>query len=101
MSIEKQPPHPAASLERVSALVSDLEQELSLVSIDSLKLKALKDEITTLKSTLQAADMPSEGWQLQLKSTHSRLDDFIASIEGEALKDTPYLTEMARILGLV
>ena len=101
MSIENQPPHPAASLERVSALVSDLEQELSLVSIDSLKLKALKDEITTLKSTLQAVDMPSEGWQHQLKSTHSRLDDFIASIEGEALKDTPYLTEMARILGLV
>jgi hypothetical protein len=36
-----------------------------------------------------------------LKGTHSRLADWIATVEGEALKDTPYLTEMARILGMI
>ena len=98
---ETHPPHPALSLERVSLLVSDLEQELSQVSIDSSKLTALRDEIDNLKSALANEDAHPEGMQRQLTTTHSKLDDFVASIEGEALRDTPYLAEMARILGLV
>jgi hypothetical protein len=29
------------------------------------------------------------------------LDDFMDSVEGEILRDTPYLAEIGRILGLV
>jgi hypothetical protein len=101
MTKDTQPPRPALSLERVSSLVSDLEQELSRVSIDSSKLNDLKVEIDNLKSALAKTDSHPEGMHQQLKSTHNRLDDFVASIEGEALRDTPYLAEMARILGLV
>lgn len=101
MTLETQPPRPALSLERVSTLVSDLEQELSQVSIDSAKLKALRDEIDNLKSALAKSEAYPEGWHKQLTSTHSKLDDFVASLEGEALRDTPYLTELARILGLI
>jgi hypothetical protein len=37
----------------------------------------------------------------QLKGTHNALDDLVASIEGEILRDTPYVAEMGRILGLM
>ena len=92
---------PAFSLERVSKLVSDLEQELSLAPSDSPKFEALKVEIDSLKHTLANPDQPTDGLQHHLKGTHSRLEDWIATVEGEALKDTPYLTELARIVGLI
>jgi capsule polysaccharide export protein KpsE/RkpR len=92
---------PAFSLERVSILVSDLEQELALAPSDSPKLAALKAEIDSLKQTLAKPDQPVDGLHQHLKGTHSRLEEWIATVEGEALKDTPYLTEMARILGMI
>jgi hypothetical protein len=101
MTQDTQPPRPALSLDRVSTLVSDLEQELSRVSIDSSKLRDLRVEIDNLKSALAKTETHPEGLQHPLRSTHNRLDDLVASIEGEALRDTPYLAEMARILGLV
>ena len=92
---------PAFSLDRVSKLVSDLEQELALAPSDSPKFAALKTEIDSLKQTLAMPDQASDGLQHHLKGTHSRLEDWIATVEGQALKDTPYLTELARIVGLV
>ena len=92
---------PAFSLDRVSKLVSDLEQELALAPSDSPKFAALKAEIDSLKQTLAKPDQIADGLHHQLKGTHSKLEDWIATVEGEALKDTPYLTELARILGLI
>jgi hypothetical protein len=92
---------PAFSLDRVSKLVSDLEQELALVPSDSPKFAALKTEIDSVKQKLKMPDQASDGLQHHLKGTHSRLEDWIATVEGQALKDTPYLTELARIVGLV
>jgi tape measure domain-containing protein len=37
----------------------------------------------------------------RLQGVRGRLDDFIASVEGEVLRDSRYLTELGRILGLV
>ena len=65
------------------------------------KVAALKDDINHVKKILTAPDTPEEKLQQHLKVTHSRLKDLLASLEGEALKDTPYLTELARILGFV
>jgi hypothetical protein len=92
---------PAFSLDRVSKLVSDLEQELALAPSDSPKFAALKTEIDSLKQTIAMPDQPTDGLHQHLKGTHSRLEDWIATVEGEALKDTPYLTEMARMLGMI
>ena len=97
--------HPSAanapSLERISRLISDLEQELSLAAADSPRVMALKEELALLKRTLSASDSEAEQLRRQLQGTHGKLGDLVASVEGEVLKDTPYLTELGRILGLV
>ena len=89
------------SLERIAKLVSDLEQELSGAPADSPKVAALRAEIDALKQTLASADQARPELELRLHGTHRNLDDLVASVEGEVLRDTPYLAELGRILGLV
>ncbi len=91
----------ASSLERISRLVSDLEQELSTAPAGSPRVMALKDELALLRHTLSASDSEAEQLRRQLQGTHGKLGDLVASVEGEVLRDTPYLTELGRILGLV
>lgn len=89
------------SLERIAKLVSDLEQELSGAPPGSPKVDALRAEIVALKQTLSGPDQDSPELQARLQGTHRNLDDLVASVEGEVLRDTRYLTELGRILGLV
>ncbi len=89
------------SLERIAKLVSDLEQELSGAPAGSPKVAALRAEIDALKKTLASPDQAKPELASQLQGTHRKLDDVVASVEGEVLRDTPYLAELGRILGLV
>ena len=89
------------SLERIARLVSDLEQELQAAPLGSAKLDALREEIAVLKRMLQEPEGGSGDLDAQLHGIRSKLDEVLASVEGEALKDTPYLVELGRILGLV
>ena len=100
MSVESGPT-PSFSLDRIQRLVSDLEQELAAAPENSSRVQALKTELEALKQSLNEADISSPRVTQQLKGTHSVLDDFMASVEGEILRDTPYLAEIGRILGLV
>ncbi len=89
------------SLERITKLVSDLEQELSGAPAGSPKVAALRAEIDALKRTLASSEQSGAELKEQLHGTHRNLDDLVASVEGEVLRDTPYLAELGRILGLV
>ncbi len=89
------------SLERIAKLVSDLEQELVDAPVDSPKVAALRDEISALKQTLASEEATHPALESQLHGTRRQLDHLVASVEGEVLRDTPYLTELGRILGLV
>ena len=89
------------SLERIKQLVSDLEQELLTAPTGSAKLDALREEIAVLKRMLQEPEGASGDLDAQLHWIRSKLNEVLASVEGEALKDTPYLVELGRILGLV
>lgn len=89
------------SLERIAKLVSDLEQELAAAPASSPKVAALRDEIAALKQTLASADQAHDQLEGQLHGTRRQLDDLVASVEGEVLRDTPYVAELGRILGLV
>ncbi len=93
--------HTEFSLERIARLVSDLEQELAGAPAGSPKLDALRAEIEVLKRTLASPDGAQPALTEQLHGVRGRLDDVVASVEGEALRDTPYLIEIGRILGLV
>ena len=101
MSTDPEPTSLPFSLERIQDLLSDLEQELASIPATSARVHALKIEIEALKHTLSSntSDMPKVAQQL--KGTHNALDDLVASIEGEILRDTPYVAEMGRILGLM
>jgi hypothetical protein len=101
MSQQNAPSTGSLSLERISRLVSDLEQELMAAPADSTQVLALRAELALLKRTLSATEGEAEVLRRQLQGTHSKLDDLIASVEGAVLKDTPYLTELGRILGLI
>ncbi len=89
------------SLDRIQKLVADLEQELDAAPPGSPKVAELRNELDLLKQTLASPNQASPGLHQQLHGVHSKLDDVVASVEGEVLKDTPYLTELGRILGLV
>lgn len=104
MSAEVSPtsnPTPQFSLDRIRRLVSDLEQELAVAPADSPRVQALKAELAALKQSIDETDIESPQVKAQLKGTHGVLDDLMASVEGEILRDTPYLAEIGRILGLV
>jgi len=89
------------SLDRIQKLVADLDQELDAAPAGSPKVDELRAELAMLKKTLAGTDGASLNLEQQLHGVRGKLDDVVASVEGEVLKDTPYLTELGRILGLV
>jgi hypothetical protein len=88
-------------LARINRLVSDLEQELAKAPADTPKLQDLREEIETLKNVLKSPKT-KEGWIAEgLHDVRAGLQDVAARVEGEVLKDSPYIAEIGRILGLV
>ncbi|MDB5775315.1 MAG: hypothetical protein JWP38_1448 [Herbaspirillum sp.] len=90
-SAENRPPF---NLERIHALVAELEAELANAPPGAPEVQNLRDEIETLKNVLNSPKI-KEGWILE--SLHSVRD----SVEGTVLKDSPYVAEIGRILGLI
>lgn len=91
----------AFSLERVRRLVANLEQELANAPPDLPNMQALKAEIAALKHVLGDAEGQEGLVKEQLHSVRNNLQDMTARVENEVLKDTPYVAEIGRILGLV
>lgn len=102
----QQPPsriarHPEFSLERISRLVSELEQELAKAPSEIPHVQSLREEIEALKHVLASPEGTDERIAERLHTVRNTLEDVTARIEGEVLKDSPYITEIGRILGLV
>lgn len=93
--------HQEFSLERISRLVADLEQELAKAPGDVPRVQDLKEEIQTLKQVLASSDENEVRIDENLHAIRNALQDVTARVEGEVLKDTPYIAEIGRILGLV
>jgi hypothetical protein len=101
MSADSKPTSPPFSLERIQNLVSDLEQELASIPGTSARVEALKAELEALKQAVSDSTLNAPQVARKLRGTYSALDDLAANIEGEILRDTPYLAELGRILGLM
>jgi hypothetical protein len=101
MSADSGPTSLPVSLERIQSLLSDIEQELASIPDTSSRVQTLKEEIDALKQTLGSSASDSPQVAQHLRGTHNALDDLVASIEGEILRDTPYVAELGRILGLM
>lgn len=101
---EPSPPvtqHANFSLERISQLVSDLEQELAQAPAGAPGLDALREEINALKHTLANSGRAEDDMEQTLHRVRNSLSELASNVENEVLKDTPYLTEIGRILGLI
>lgn len=85
------------SLERISRLIADLEQEVA--NADIPHAGELREEIATLKQLL--ANPGDQEVRERLHTIRDTLQDMTAKVEGEVLRDTPYIAEIGRILGLV
>lgn len=92
--------HPEFSLERISRLVAALEQELAGAPPDLPNVKELREEIATLKHVLAAPDERDDAGE-RLHAIRHTLQNVSAKVEGEVLKDSPYIAEIGRILGLM
>lgn len=87
------------SLDRIHRLIADLERELARADIP--QADDVRKEVDTLKQMLASPDK-KEGWiQERLHAIRDGLQDVTARVEGEVLKDSPYIAEIGRILGLV
>lgn len=95
------PQHPEFSLERVSRLVLALEQELANAPANAPQVQTLREEIATLKQVLAAPGDQEVQVKEKLQSVHSTFQDMTARVESEVLRDSPYIAEIGRILGLV
>ena len=90
---------PQWNLERINHLVSDLEQELARAP-DRDEVQRLRNEIEILRTALNASagrDVNDE----DLHSARSSFQRMSAALENEVLKDSPYIAEIGRILGMV
>jgi hypothetical protein len=90
---------PQWNLERINHLVSDLEQELARAP-DRDEVQRLRQEIEVLRTALNA----SAGRDVNDDDLHSARSSFqrmSAAVENEVLKDSPYIAEIGRILGMV
>ena len=88
-------------LKEVAALIAALEQDLAKVSGGSAgHLQALRDEVETLRNVLNSPK-PREGWVREgLHSIRETLETALGTVKGEAIRDWPYVAEIARILGM-
>jgi hypothetical protein len=86
---------------RIYRLLSELEQELVRMPADIPHVASLREEISAAKNALSTPDAAPGGYRERLHSVRDRLHTVSERVEGEMLRDGPYLTELAKILGLV
>jgi len=98
---EQHPASPESILERINRLILALEQELARAPADLPQAQNLRREIDALKQALASPEKKEEGIGERLHSIFNGLQDMTQRVEGEVLKDSPYIVELGRILGLV
>lgn len=87
--------------QRLLDMVAAFEAELQKLPADAPEAQQLRGDIDRLKEHLSAAEPHPESvrgaWDSFRNSAQRTADAF----ENEVLKDSPYFTEMGRIIGLL
>lgn len=94
---EQQAATPRFDHQRLLGMVGEFELELQKLPADSAEARQLREDIASLKRHLSApephAGRVQESWQSLRRAADS--------VENAVLKDSPYITEMGRIIGLL
>ena len=83
-------------LTRVERLIGDLEAELARAGADEPGVQALREEVQTLRSML---DAPRARHHWIAEGLHA-IGDATKAVRGEVVREGVYVTEIARILGI-
>jgi hypothetical protein len=89
------------SIARINRLIAELEQELGQAPDNTPHLQDLKQEVDTFKNMLRTSGEGPESIHQGLHAIRSRMQRVADNVEGEILRDSPYIAEIGRILGLV
>jgi hypothetical protein len=90
------------NLERINRLVSDLEQELARAPAHP-DVERMRAELEVLRGAInaQTGRAPGEVGEEHIESARSSFQRMTATVENEVWRDSPFITEIGRILGMV
>ena len=86
-------------LKEAARLVAGLEQDLQKFSAGAADLQTVKDEVEALRRVL-GSDQKDSALRAALHAVRQALERAIETVEGEAIRDWPYIAEIGRILGM-
>ncbi len=90
------PARPQFDLAKIERLIADLAGEVARAPADAPGVQDLKDEIETLKNVLKS---PKTKHHWVEEGLHA-VRDAGQAVRGEVVRESVYLTEIGRILGL-
>lgn len=89
------------SLDRIRKIITALEQELALAPPDSSVAISLQKEISSIKKMIEDENNSVNEIEKRIHNLNENIKNISAKIEGELLRDSAYLAEIGRILGLL
>jgi len=99
--IPAQPAGPSGmDVARINGLIAHLETKLEKVPADAPGAQDLRDEIDALKLSLAAPDFDPHHITRGLHSIRDRVEKAKETVVGEAMRDSTFLIDIGRILGL-
>lgn len=87
-------------LESVAELIAALKQDLKKVSGDAGDVQRLRDEVETLENVLKSPVRRHHWVRDGLSSIREALRNAMDRAVAEGLKDSQYIAEIGRILGM-
>lgn len=101
MATDDLPSSAQYSPERLRRLLGELDQELAATPAGTPHRDALRQEIAAVRTSLDNPASDQSDVRQGLSGLRGRLHLASERIEGEILKDSPYLAELGRIIGLM
>jgi len=100
-NIPAQPAGPsAADTARINGLIAHLEHKLDALPPDSPGAQDLRDEIAALKESLELPEFDSHRVASGLRSIREMLEKGRETVVGEAVRDSTFLIDIGRLLGM-
>jgi hypothetical protein len=94
---DQQTDAPRFDHQRLLLMVAEFERELQKLPADSSEARQLREDIARLKEHLEAPQLQAGALRDSWQSLRHAAD----SVENAVLKDSPYIAEMGRIIGLL
>ncbi len=82
-------------------ILAQLEVELQQIPDDALYAASLKRDFAALKQHLDLPEANTGMLRDQIGRTRHSAQELMDTVEGAILKDSPYVAELGRILGMI